>query len=157
MTFNMSGEDTGEAYSLTDSMVPHQGGPPPHSHHREDKAIWVLEGELEVSVGENRFKAGAGSFVHFPKGALHSYQDVGTGPTRFLTSMVRAGLERFFEEVGKLGTDPLVCAAARTASRERTKDLATAGGLQNSSSKPSESYYALTSVVGKRTPISTPT
>ncbi len=105
MTFKASGEDTGGAYSLTDSMVPPQGGPPPHIHHREDEAFWVLEGELEVLVGEDRFKAGAGSFVHLPKGVLRSYQNVGTGPARFLTLMVPAGLEKFFEEVGKPGTD----------------------------------------------------
>ncbi len=65
----------------------------------------MLEGELEVLVGENKFKSGAGSFVHLPKGVLHSYQNVGTGPARFLTLMVPAGLEKFFEEVGKPGTD----------------------------------------------------
>jgi len=105
MTLKASGEDTGGAYSLADSMVPPQGGPPPHIHHREDEAFWVLEGELEVSVGENRFRAGTGSFVHLPRGVLHSYQNVGTAPARFLTLMVPAGLERFFEEVGKPGTD----------------------------------------------------
>ncbi len=52
MTFKASGEDTGGAYSLTDSMVPPRGGPPPHIHHREDEAFWVLEGVLEVLVGE---------------------------------------------------------------------------------------------------------
>ncbi len=65
----------------------------------------MLEGELEVLVGENKFKAGAGSFVHLPKGVLHSYQNVGTGPARLLTLMVPAGLERFVEEVGKPGTE----------------------------------------------------
>jgi mannose-6-phosphate isomerase-like protein (cupin superfamily) len=103
MTFKASGEDTVGAYSLTDSMVPPRGGPPPHIHHREDEAFWVLEGDLEVVVGENRF--GAGSFVHLPKGVLHSCQNVGAGPARFLTLMVPAGLEKFFEEVGKPGTD----------------------------------------------------
>ncbi len=105
MTFKASGRDTGGAYSLTESVVPPQGGPPPHIHHREDEAFWVLEGELEVSVGENRFKADAGSLVHLPNGVLHSYQNVGTGPAKFLTLMVPAGLEKFFEEVGKPGTD----------------------------------------------------
>ena len=106
MTFIASGEDTGGAYSLTDSTVPPQGGPPPHIHHREDEAFWVLEGELEVFVGRSRFKAGAGSFVHLPKGVLHSYENVGSGPVRFLTLIVPAGLEKFFEKVGKPGTDP---------------------------------------------------
>ena len=105
MTFKASGEDTGGAYSLTDSVVPPRGGPPPHVHHREDEAFWVLEGELEVQVDENIFRAEAGSFVHLPKGIVHTYENVGTEPARFLTLMVPAGLEKFFEEVGKPGSD----------------------------------------------------
>jgi mannose-6-phosphate isomerase-like protein (cupin superfamily) len=105
MTLRASGEDTGGAYSLADLVVPPQGGPPPQIHHRADEAFWVFEGELEVSVGESRFRAGAGSFVHLPRGVLHSYQNVGTAPARFLTLMVPAGLEKLLEEVGKPGTD----------------------------------------------------
>jgi len=105
ITFVATGEDTGGKYSLTDSVVPPNGGPPPHVHHREDEAFWVLEGELEISVGEQTFRAGAGSFVHLPKDVLHSYQNVGEGPARFLTLMVPAGLEGFFQEVGKPATD----------------------------------------------------
>ena len=105
ITFKASGEDTGGAYSLTDSVVPPGGGPPPHVHHQEHEAFWVLEGELEVQVGENTFRAGAGSFVHLPKDIQHAYQNVGTGPARFLTLMVPGGLEKFFEEVGKTATD----------------------------------------------------
>jgi quercetin dioxygenase-like cupin family protein len=104
MTIKASGEDTDVAYSLTDSVVSSGGGPPPHVHHREHEAFWVLEGELEVQVGENTFRAGAGSFVHLPKDIQHAYQNVGTGPARFLTLMVPGGLEKFFEEVGKPGT-----------------------------------------------------
>ena len=105
MTFKVAGEDTGGAYSLTDSLVPPQAGSPPHIHHKEDEAFWVLEGKLEVLVGENKFRASAGSFVHLPKGIPHSYMNVGTRSARFLTLMVPAGLEKFFEEVGKPGAD----------------------------------------------------
>jgi quercetin dioxygenase-like cupin family protein len=105
MTFKASGEDTGGAYALTDSVVPAGGGPPPHIHHREDEAFWMLEGELEVMVGESTFRAGVGSFVHLPKDIPHAYENVGTGPARFLTLMVPAGVEKFFEEVGKPGDD----------------------------------------------------
>ncbi len=101
MTFKASGEDTGGAYALTDSVVPPGGGPPRHIHHREEEAFWVLEGELEVIVGETTFRAGAGSFVHLPKDIPHAYENVGKNPARFLTLMVPAGLEKFFEEVGK--------------------------------------------------------
>jgi quercetin dioxygenase-like cupin family protein len=105
MTFKATGEDTGGAYSLTYSVVPPGGGPPPHIHHREDEAFWVLEGELEVMVGESTFKASAGSFVHLPMDIPHSYENIGPGPARFITLIVPAGLEMFFEEVGKPGSD----------------------------------------------------
>ncbi len=105
MTFKVSSEDTGGMYALTDSVVLPQGEAPLHVHHREDEAFWVLEGELEILVGEDTFRASAGSFVHLPKGVGHAYKNVGTGPARFLTLIVPAGLEKFFEEVGKPGTD----------------------------------------------------
>lgn len=106
VTIKASDESTSGAYALTDSVVPPGGGPPPHIHHREDEAFWVLEGELEVTAGEAIFRAGTGSFVHLPKGVPHAYVNVGAGPARFLTLMVPAGLEGFFEEVGKPGSDP---------------------------------------------------
>ncbi|HEV2743820.1 MAG TPA: cupin domain-containing protein [Rubrobacter sp.] len=77
---------------------------PPRPHPR-GRGLLGAGGELEVSVGGDGFRAGAGSFVHLPRGVIHSYRNVGTGPARFLTLMVPAGLEKFFEEVGKPGTD----------------------------------------------------
>jgi mannose-6-phosphate isomerase-like protein (cupin superfamily) len=106
MTFKVSSEDTGGMYSLTDSLVPPQGEVPPHIHYREDEAFWVLEGELEILVGEDTFRVEAGSFVQLPKGVWHTYKNVGMRPARFLTLMVPAGVEKFFEEVGKPATDP---------------------------------------------------
>jgi quercetin dioxygenase-like cupin family protein len=105
MTFKATGEDTGGAYTLTDSVVPPGGGPPPHVHHWEDEALWVLEGELEVMVGESTFMVSAGSFVHLSKDIPHVYENVGPGLARFLTLIVPAGLEEFFKEVGKPGSD----------------------------------------------------
>ena len=56
-------------------------------------------------VGEGTFEASAGSFVHLPRGVIHTYKNVGATPARFLSLMVPAGLEKFFEEVGKPGTE----------------------------------------------------
>jgi len=106
MTFKVSSEDTGGMYSLTDSLVPPQGEVTPHIHYREDEAFWVLEGELEILVGEDTFRADAGSFIHLPKGVWHAYKNVGMRPARFLTLMVPTGVEKLFEEVGKPATDP---------------------------------------------------
>ncbi len=93
MTLTVTGDDTGGAYSPIDSLVPAECGPLPHVHHREYEAFWVLEGELEICVGEHHFTVGPGSFVHLPKGILHSCQNPGPGSARFLTWMVPAGGE----------------------------------------------------------------
>ena len=72
------------------------------------RAVHVTEGKgkmLWVADELMTFKAGAGSFVHLPKDIPHAYENVGTGPARFLTLMVPAGVEKFFEEVGKPGSD----------------------------------------------------
>ena len=100
ITFIVGTEETGGRYALTDSLVPPRGEVPPHFHEREDEAFWVLEGELEILVGEERFRAGPGAFAHLPRGVPHAYRNVGEGIARFLTLMVPAGLERFFKEVG---------------------------------------------------------
>ena len=65
----------------------------------------MLEVELEVTVGEATFRAGAGSFVHLPRGIPHAFQNVVADPAGFLALIVPAGLEGFFEEVGKPGSD----------------------------------------------------
>ena len=106
MTFVVSGAETGGSYALTDSVVPPGGEAPPHVHHREDEAFWMIEGALEITVGNDTLVAETGSFVHLPRGTLHTYKNVGTTPARFLTLMTPAGLEKFFEEVGQPAEDP---------------------------------------------------
>ena len=46
-TSKVVSEDTGGAFALAEAITPPEGGPPPHVHHREDEAFYVLEGELE--------------------------------------------------------------------------------------------------------------
>jgi quercetin dioxygenase-like cupin family protein len=105
ITFKATGEDTGGAYALFDSLVLPGGGPPPHIHTREDESFYVLEGEFEFLAGDHWIKAAPGSFVHVPKGSLHTLKNAGDKVGRLLTLVVPAGLDRFFEEAGEPGTD----------------------------------------------------
>jgi quercetin dioxygenase-like cupin family protein len=136
MTFKVSSEDTGGVYALKDFVVPPQGEAPLHVHHREDEAFWVLEGELEILVAEDTFRASAGSFVHLPKGVRHAYKNVGTEPARFLTLIVPGGLEKFFEEVGKPGTGPSSPPPFEEEDIERLLALAPRYGAEILSSEP---------------------
>lgn len=105
VTFKATGDTTGGANALFDSLVLPGGGPPPHIHTRETESFYVLEGEFEFLAGDRWIKAAPGSFVHVPTGALHTLKNVGEGVGRLLTLVVPAGLERFFEEAGEPGTD----------------------------------------------------
>ncbi len=105
ITFKATGEDTGGAFALFDSLVLPGGGPPPHVHTREAESFYVLEGEFEFLAEYEWIKAVPGSFIHVPRGALHTLRNVGSGVGRLLTLVAPAGLEKFFEEVGVPGTD----------------------------------------------------
>src|SRR6188474_825703 len=70
-TIKASGEDTGGAYTLIEVLVPPQSGPPPHVHSREDEAFYIIEGEFEVHIDNQRVTAGPGAWVTLAKGSLH--------------------------------------------------------------------------------------
>lgn len=65
----------------------------PIVHIGDDKGIYVLDGELEITVGAERVRAGAGEFVAIPRGATHRF-DADKGPARYLTFLTPGGCER---------------------------------------------------------------
>jgi len=67
VTFKAPGEDTGGAYSLTDSTVPPQGGPPPHVHHREDEAFPNWRGNWRSRRVRTGSRRAPGPSYTFPK------------------------------------------------------------------------------------------
>jgi quercetin dioxygenase-like cupin family protein len=103
-TVKASGKDTGGAYALIEVMVPPQSGPPPHLHHREDEAFYIVEGEFEVHVDEERLTAGPGSWVQLAKGSVHHFKNIGRAPAKMLILASPAGLDQFFLEAGRKAT-----------------------------------------------------
>src|SRR5437762_13838694 len=66
-----SGRQTGDVYTLSEIRVSPNNGPPPHIHSREDESFFVLEGEVEFQVGDEKITAGpARSFRR--REALHT-------------------------------------------------------------------------------------
>jgi mannose-6-phosphate isomerase-like protein (cupin superfamily) len=103
VTYKITSERTGGAYSLFEVVSEPGGGPPPHVQHREDEAFYVLDGEYEFLDNDGHtMRVGTGSLVYVPKGNLHTYKNVGTTPGKMLVSQTPGGLhERFFEEIGQ--------------------------------------------------------
>ena len=95
---------TGGAFSLLEDRVAPGGGPPPHIHHDEDEAFYILDGQLKVQCGEESFTAESGAFVFLPRGVPHTFSVLGDDVARFLVICSPAGIEGLFQELGEPAT-----------------------------------------------------
>jgi mannose-6-phosphate isomerase-like protein (cupin superfamily) len=71
---------------------------PPHVHHHDDEAWYVLEGVLRVQAGKDVVEAAAGSSVFVPRGTPHTYWNPGPSPTRYLLVM-SANIYKLIQEI----------------------------------------------------------
>jgi mannose-6-phosphate isomerase-like protein (cupin superfamily) len=101
-TFKAVSEETGGEYSLYETTAPPQIGAPPHIHHRETEAFYVLEGEFEFLKGERTVRAGVGEFVRVPRGVVHGFTNVGDEPARLLGIVTPGGMhEKMLAQIGE--------------------------------------------------------
>jgi quercetin dioxygenase-like cupin family protein len=64
----------GSPIEVCEQTGPKGSGPPPH-RHPWDEIFMVLQGEVEVSVGDDRVtRIREGSLVHVPAGTAHSFR-----------------------------------------------------------------------------------
>ena len=66
-TIKTSGADTGGTFTLIEVSVPPGSGPPPHVHHREDQAFYIIKGWSSSCVGNNPSHFAACSLVRAMK------------------------------------------------------------------------------------------
>ena len=76
--------------------------PPLHLHYEHEEGFYVLEGELEFTVGDQKLRAPAGTFVMVPIGVPHSFANLYDAPVRFLGTFTPDFYLRYFEEVAPL-------------------------------------------------------
>jgi quercetin dioxygenase-like cupin family protein len=106
ITLLVSGKQTNGAFTVLSETSPPGGGTPLHTHHKEDEALYVLEGEYEIQCGDQTVRAGAGSFVFAPREIPHKLTNVNTGPSKVFVIVSPAGFEGFWEEVSQLPPPP---------------------------------------------------
>lgn len=69
-----SGKESGGSYDLGELTIPPGPGVTPmHIHHEMDEAMYVLEGELTVQLGDDRHVLTPGSYAMAPRGVPHTY------------------------------------------------------------------------------------
>jgi quercetin dioxygenase-like cupin family protein len=56
----------------------------PHTHDDRADSFYVLEGEVEFTVGDEVVRAGPGAWLSAPPGARHGFRNAGDGDLRLL-------------------------------------------------------------------------
>ena len=96
------GEQTDNNYAVIDMLVPPGGGPGPHAHKDIQEMFYVVEGEIEFKMEGGNYIAKKGSFVNIPLGgAVHCFKNTTDKIAHLLCTVVPAGLDSFFKEIGK--------------------------------------------------------
>ena len=89
--FTLAGKEQGVACSASLSILEPGAGAPTHFHDSADEVIVVLDGTLEMWIGEERCLVGANHTVALPAGVPHGFVAVGPGPARILAFLPQSG------------------------------------------------------------------
>ncbi len=102
LTFLATGEDTGGAFSIVETVgrKDQSALPPRHVHTREEEVFYILEGAATFYTDDLEIKATAGSLVTLPRGVPHWFS-IDSDEVRWLNLIMPAGFEQFFKTLGE--------------------------------------------------------
>lgn len=72
-----------------------------HAHGNNDEIIYVLEGQGKAVVGEEHHAMVPGTTIFLGKSVKHMFINEGDGELKFIATILPAGLEDYFEQVGR--------------------------------------------------------
>jgi quercetin dioxygenase-like cupin family protein len=84
---------TGGVCSVVELVLTAETALPPHVHEREDQVLVVMDGVLEITVGDHREEVHVGELAYCPRYVAHQVT-VRTPSARVLAVQVPGGLER---------------------------------------------------------------
>jgi steroid delta-isomerase-like uncharacterized protein len=96
-----TGHTTNGAFGLVENLMPPGFASPYHTHHLEDEAFYVLEGEMAFVCGGNWIRARPGTYVFGPRNIPHGFKVLGDAPARLLLLCAPGGFEQFVVEMSE--------------------------------------------------------
>ena len=95
-TIKISGEAVEGRYALIEFVFPHGASPPVHTHPQDESYV-VLDGELTIVAGAERFQLEPGGAAVVPLDIPHTFR-VDSDTARVLVLSTPAGLERLVRD-----------------------------------------------------------
>lgn len=120
-----TGADTEGRYTFFEVLGPPGDEPPLHVHHDDDEAFLVLDGELEVWVGDTHTTLRPGDYALLPKQVPHIYRVVSQEPARWLVLLAPAGFDDFLLAVARPAEEARIPDVAPPPTPEDAERLAT--------------------------------
>jgi uncharacterized cupin superfamily protein len=77
-----------------------------HVHSRIEEQFYVVDGEMEIRVGDRVIVGRAGTFVTVPTGAAHAFANRSDATTRMLVVSTPPGHERYFAGLAEILARP---------------------------------------------------
>ncbi|MGA9323625.1 MAG: cupin domain-containing protein [Xanthobacteraceae bacterium] len=88
------------------ALLPPGSFVPPHIHPTQDEFIYMIEGKLDLELGDQKSSAGSGDLIRLPMNEPHGLFNNGTVPVRCLFWVAPARkLRALFDKLHNL-TDP---------------------------------------------------
>jgi len=100
MDIHLSGVQTGGEFSLIEAFMSPGGDGGRHIHSNEDETIHVVSGQLEVTVGSEKFTLKAGETSFAPRNIPHRIQNKGKVEARAFLINTPGSFDRFVSSVG---------------------------------------------------------
>jgi quercetin dioxygenase-like cupin family protein len=91
--------DTGGAFEVFEMSGPRDSGPPPHAHPWTE-SYFVIEGTIDVLIGDATLAGTPGCFFQIPAGTFHSYR-ITSDVARVIIVTSPSGAADFFREVDR--------------------------------------------------------
>ena len=87
----VSGEDTGGSLFMFEQVLAPGASVPQHIAREHETAFYVIEGKLQLNIGEQTVEAIAGTHGRVPALTVMSYENHGDKPVKLLLMVTRTG------------------------------------------------------------------
>lgn len=100
LTLKVTGEQSGNGFTLVEARQPRGHGSALHVHRHDDEIFFVLEGEVRLQVGDDERTLTAGMMGYGPRGVKHSFI-VTSEEARQLVMTTPSGFENLVRSLGE--------------------------------------------------------